>query len=90
MVIMAGYKLSPSEKTILRELIFPESFENIVSGTGYPYGVIRDDLIQLINHGFIEVASNTESQKKSFFDSDHIHLFSYKATGLGLKKIEHQ
>lgn len=86
---MATYKLSPSEKSILRELIFAESFENIASGTGFPYGVIRDDLIQLLNHGFIEVAESIEKGSKPFFDSDQIHLFSYKATGLGLKQIEH-
>lgn len=87
---MASYKLSSSEKSILRELIFPESFETIASGTGFPYGVIRDDLIQLMNHGFIEVSEEIEKGKTPFFDSDQIHLFSYKATGLGLKQIEHQ
>lgn len=86
---MAKQKLSDSEKAILRELIFPESFEHIQAETGFTFGTIRDDLIKLINHGFIEVYEDDLTTSVSpFYDSDNIDQFSFKATNRGLKIIQ--
>ncbi len=82
-------KLTPSENAILRELIFPESFSHIENETGLSFGAIRDDLIKLINHGYIEVFdSDTHLSVSPFYDSDNIRDFSFKATKIGLKRIQ--
>lgn len=86
---MAKIKLTESEKFILRELIFPEPFEHIQEETGLGFGTIRDDLIKLINHGFIEVyEKNSGSGISPFYDSDNIDQFSFMATKRGLKSIQ--
>ncbi|MEX0904819.1 MAG: hypothetical protein WD604_06875 [Balneolaceae bacterium] len=85
---MSQIKLSPSENSILRELIFPESFHHIQDETGLSYGAIRDDLITLINRGFIEViAEDRVTSLSPFYDSDNIESFCFKATNSGLKLI---
>lgn len=82
-------KLTKSEKAILRELIFQEPFEHLMTETGYTYGTIRDDLIKLINHSYIEVFDTTDGHSISpFYDSDNIQQFSFKATKTGLKSIQ--
>jgi len=86
---MAKEKLTQSEKSILRELIFPESFHHIQEETALPYGAIRDDLIKMINHGYIEVYDAEASAPSAFYDSDNIKEFSFKATKTGLKQIQH-
>ena len=86
---MPKIKLIESEKSILRELIFPESFDHIKEETGLTYGTIRDDLIKLINHGFVEVFEDDGRNPVSpFYDSDNIDQFSFKATKRGLKSIQ--
>lgn len=87
---MAKRKLTPSEIAILRQLIFVEPFSHLVVETGYTSGEIRDDLITLINQGYIEVYSEDQSRSISpFYDSDNIQKFSFKATNSGLKNIQH-
>lgn len=86
---MGKTKLTPSEQSILRELIFPESFGHLAGETGLPFGAIRDDLIKLINHGYIEVYDGHTGRSVSpFYDSDNIDQFSFKATKSGLKQIQ--
>lgn len=86
---MAARKLSPSERIIIRELIFPESFSHLIDETGYTFGMIRDDLINLINHGYIEVYSADGLQALSpFYDSDNIDQYSFQATKSGLKTMQ--
>ena len=85
---MSQLKLTPSEKTILRELIFPESFEHLLSETGLSYGAIRDDLITMINHGFVAVMATDKVSVSPFYDSDNIEQFCFKATTTGLKHIQ--
>ncbi|MFU8812063.1 MAG: hypothetical protein ACNA78_03790 [Balneolaceae bacterium] len=85
---MAKEKLTISEKRILRELIFPEQFNHIVTETGFTYGTVRDDLIKLINHRFVDVMEEESvSQSTGFYDSDHIEDYQFKATKTGLKQI---
>jgi len=86
---MASRKLTPSERTILRELIFAEPFAHLLDETGFTYGTLRDDLINLINHGYIEVYSPDGLNSVSpFYDSDQIQKFSFKATKSGLKTMQ--
>lgn len=86
---MSQTKLTASEISILRELIFPESFEHIQAETGLSYGAIRDDLITLINRGFVEVIDRDMVTSLSpFYDSDKIEDFCFKATKNGLKHIQ--
>lgn len=85
---MTKEKLTGSEKIILRELIFPETFDHLISETKLSYGEIRNDLIQLVNHGYIEVCQNGPKQPALYFDTDNVQYFSFKATKTGLKKIQ--
>ncbi|MCC5906065.1 MAG: hypothetical protein JJU13_07665 [Balneolaceae bacterium] len=86
---MAKTKLTASERSILRELIFPEPFDHIQAETGLSYGAIRDDLINMISHGFVEVYdAEAVSSISPFYDSDQVEKFSYKATKRGLKQIQ--
>ena len=86
---MAKTKLTPSETAILRELIFPETVEHILSETGLPFGAIRDDLMKLVNHGYIEVFDRHSMRSVSpFYDSDNMDRFAFKATKSGLKQIQ--
>jgi len=85
---MSKRKFSQSETAILRQLIFIESFSNLETETGLGYGTLRDDLITLINLGYIEVFSEDQSRSISpFYDSDNIQNFSFKATTSGLKNM---
>jgi hypothetical protein len=82
-------KLYPSEKQILARLIFPEPYEVILEETGLPTGAIRDDLINLINYRLVEVI-NTDTASPvgaSYYDSDNLQNFTYRATKTGLKLI---
>lgn len=86
---MAERKFTPSERAILRELIFPEPFSHLIDETGYSFGMLRDDLINLINHGYIAVYSTDDLRPLSpFYDSDNIDQYSFQATKSGLKTIQ--
>ncbi len=78
-----------SEKHILSLLIYPESFSYIQSETGLSYGAVRDDLMNLINHGYIAVYKNEKNPvPASFYDTDRIEEFHFRATKTGLKTIQ--
>lgn len=53
------------------------------------YGEIRDDLINLLNFGFVEAYEKTGDTiaETKFYDEDNLHLFTYRATGKGLAEI---
>jgi hypothetical protein len=82
-------KLSSSEKQVLSYLIFPEPFSRVLEETGMPYGSLRDDLMNLVSHGYVEVYEIDGSRPVSpFYDSDNLQLFAFKATKSGLKQIQ--
>lgn len=86
---MTARKLTKSEQAILRELIFTEPFSHLLEETGFTYGMLRDDLINLINGGYIEVYSPDGLHSVSpFYDSDNIDQFCFQATKLGLKSMQ--
>ncbi len=82
-------KLIPSEKLVLKSLIFPEPYEVILEETGSDTGALRDDLINLMNYRLIEVVNNDNELEPgtSFYDADNLQDFSFRATKTGLKHI---
>ncbi|MEQ9092425.1 MAG: hypothetical protein RIE52_15130 [Balneola sp.] len=82
-------KLTKSEKTVMERLIFPESFDVIMEETNMQFGELRDDLMNLVNHRFVEVVNfdSDKDSKMAFYDSDNIKDFSFRATKTGLKSL---
>ncbi|MEQ8578501.1 MAG: hypothetical protein RIC57_14140 [Balneola sp.] len=82
-------KLTKSEKTVIERLIFPESFDVIMEETNMQFGELRDDLMNLVNHRFVEVVNFEidKDSKMAFYDSDNIKDFSFRATKTGLKSL---
>ncbi|HAH50082.1 MAG TPA: hypothetical protein DF712_12390 [Balneola sp.] len=82
-------KLTKSEKTVMERLIFPESFDVIMEETNMQFGELRDDLMNLVNHRFVEVVNFDDGldSKMAFYDSDNIKDFSFRATKIGLKSL---
>lgn len=81
-------KLTPSEKQILSLLIYPETFQQILMESNLPKGSVRDDIMNLISHGYIEVYEKDGKKPVSpFYDSDNLDQFAFKATKSGLNSI---
>lgn len=81
-------KLYPTEKQVLRRLIFPEPYDVLLEETGLTTGTLRDDLINLVNYRLIEVIDpESTSGSNSFYDSDNMQDLSFRATKKGLKLI---
>ncbi|MCH8567362.1 MAG: hypothetical protein LAT67_03830 [Balneolales bacterium] len=78
-------KLTPSQRAVLSHLIFTESYENLLSDSGFHRGALRDDLIQLINSGMIEVFDRESQVRLHGYDSDNLQYFSFRATKKGLE-----
>ncbi len=87
---MSKRKISKSERKVLERLIFPERFQVIMEETGHLYGELRDDLINLLSFGFVEAYERNGSQitLTSFYDSDHLQDFTFRATSKGLTEIK--
>lgn len=73
----------------MERLIFPESFDVIMEETNMQFGELRDDLMNLVNHRFVEVVNfdSDKDSKMAFYDSDNIKDFSFRATKTGLKSL---
>lgn len=81
-------KLFPSEKLVLSRLIFPEPYDVLLDETGLSSGALRDDLINLVNYRLIEVVTSNSSENTiDYYDSDNLHLLSFRATRKGLTHI---
>lgn len=82
-------KLTTSELEILDVMIYPEPFHQLMDETGMDPGSLRDDLIHLVSHGYVEVYLKDGSQSVSpFYDIDNLHNFSFKATRSGLTALQ--
>lgn len=77
-------KATLSQKKVLNQLIFIESFDTLLTETGLQRGELRDDLIQLINAGMIHVFEPASLKQITAYDSDRLDLFSFRATSRGL------
>ncbi|MDX1617670.1 MAG: hypothetical protein R3224_02715 [Balneolaceae bacterium] len=87
---MRKRKISSSERLVLGRLIFPEPFNTVLEETGLQYGELRDDLINLMSFGFVE-AYERDGDKialTSFYDSDNLQEFTFRATKKGLSEIK--
>ncbi|MGD8427927.1 MAG: hypothetical protein PVH63_09855 [Balneolaceae bacterium] len=87
---MAKRKITKTERRVLEKLIFPEKFQDIMEETGLLYGELRDDLINLLSFGFVEAYERSGSQiaLTSFYDSDNLQDFTFRATSKGLAEIK--
>ena len=87
---MSKRKITKSERQVLEKLIFPERFQVIMEETGHLYGELRDDLINLLSFGFVEAYERSGSKitLTSFYDSDHLQDFTFRATSKGLSEIK--
>jgi len=87
--LLSMRKLTKSERIVIERLIFPESFDVIMEETEMQYGELRDDLMNLVNYRFVEVVNldGDNDSKMSFYDSDNIKEFSFRATKVGLKSL---
>lgn len=86
---MGKHKITPSERSVLERLIFPEPFATIMEETGLQYGELRDDLINLLNFGFVETYQfkGKKITITEFYDSDNLQNFTFRATSKGLAAI---
>lgn len=85
--------LLPSEKKVISLLVFVESYDSLLSDSGLQPGELRDDLINLIDAGLIEVfeSENDARAIPTFYcDTDHLEQFSFRATRAGLNAIKVQ
>jgi len=86
---MGNHKITSSELSILERLVFPEPFSIIMEETGLQSGELRDDLINLLNFGFVE-AYEFKGQRitsTGFYDADNLQKFTFRATSRGLSAI---
>ncbi len=77
-------KTTPSQKEVINSLIFTESYQTLLEETGLKRGELRDDLIQLINAGMVEVFDEGKLIRQSGYDGDNLHHYSFRATRKGL------
>lgn len=85
--------LLPSEKKIIGLLVYVESYDSLLSDSGLQPGELRDDLINLIDAGYIQVFEsdeNTQSIPTFYCDTDHLEQFSFRATRSGLNAVKVQ
>lgn len=85
--------LLPSEKKIIGLLVFVESYDSLLSDSGLQPGELRDDLINLIDAGLIQVFDSKDDKQAipAFYcDTDHLEQFSFRATRSGLNAIKIQ
>ncbi|HKI45899.1 MAG TPA: hypothetical protein VKA08_11270 [Balneolales bacterium] len=85
--------LLPSEKKIIGLLVFAESYDSLLNDSGLQPGELRDDLINLIDAGLIQVfeSSDNKNPVPTFYcDTDHLEQFSFRATRSGLNTIKVQ
>jgi len=82
-------KITKQQRRILSQLIYIEPFDVLLEETELQKGELRDELIKLINYGFIEVQGqpSVTSSTLRFYDSDQMNLCTFRATKRGLKLI---
>lgn len=81
-------KVTSSQRNVLERLIFIEDYNSLLEETGLQRGELRDDLMQLINAGMIEVYDDDRSNRLTGYDSDNLQFFSFRATRSGLNMLK--
>ena len=89
MISMHNHKITTSKHSVLERLVFREPFSSIMDETGLQYGELRDDLINLLNFGFVEAFEGSDDRitPTKFYDSDNLQKFRFRATSKGLSAI---
>lgn len=77
-------KPTSSQKQLINQLVFIESFDTLLSELDVRRGELRDDLMQLINSGLIEVFDEDSTRRLNGYDADHLERFCFRATRKGL------
>ena len=83
-------KIEASKRKIIESLLYPESFDTILEETELHRGEIRDDLMQMLNSGFIKAMVEGKEHHNnitSFFDSDNLEDYTFQATKRVLKAL---
>jgi predicted ArsR family transcriptional regulator len=85
-------RLTDSQRALLRHLLFHESFDTIADETGFPYGVIRDDLVTLMHAGMVEIYDEPDSgrpRRIQSYDGDRMQAYLFRASRKGMNEIQH-
>lgn len=77
-------KITPTQIEILRHLLHEEPYERLAAELKMHDGALRDDLRQLVSFGYVHSSNSGGSSAEWAFDTDFMHLFSYRATSKGL------
>ncbi len=84
-------KITESQRSVLSQLVFHESFDTIASETGFPYGVIRDDLLHLMHAGMVEIYSESDNGRPlrvMAYDGDRIQSYLFRVSRKGMNEIQ--
>jgi hypothetical protein len=82
-------KVTATQRSIIEKLIFSEPFERVLEETGLSYGELRDELITLLNEGYVQVTEENGQlvKRQNFYDTDNLQQFSFQATKNGIAEI---
>lgn len=83
-ILIYDMKPTSSQKEVINQLIFIESFDTLLSELEHRRGELRDDLMQLINAGLVEVFDADRARRLSGYDADRLERFCFRATSKGL------
>jgi predicted ArsR family transcriptional regulator len=84
-------RITESQRALLRQLLFHESFDTIAVETGFPYGVIRDDLVTLMHAGMVEIYAESDTgrpQRIQSYDGDRMQAYLFRASRKGMNEIQ--
>ncbi len=82
-------KITISERLVLGQLLHVETFDTLLEETQLPRGALRDDLMNLLNIGYLEAYDILPSghRKTRFCDTDNLEKYAYRATRTGLNAL---
>lgn len=86
-------RVTDSQRSLLRRMIFHESLADLLAETGLHAGVVRDDLLTLLHKGYAEVflpGDGSEPVRQMAYDSDRLNLYLFRASHAGLRQIQHR
>lgn len=85
-------ELDQLEISILKSLLFTESFEQIISECAVTHdkNIVADGLKSLLKHKLVRPMhlKNGEFSTSMVYDSDKMHSFHYQATAKGITWME--
>ncbi len=83
-------ELNDTQFAILDTLYFVESYAHILEDTGIAEAVVRDEIKQMVDKGWIHVYQFDEDEgdfvRTRIYDSDNMHEYHFLASKDGLLK----